>query len=223
MIHEIVRIEIPSYIRQIQLAASRKAKYYELVKGKLKGSKDLPKKYQTKDYGFRPVKVGSKTKTLLCDNVTKQPVIANPKSCGTPRIYIINSQDLYNQSLHPQTRRKIVTEIKDSFRPYLLRMEPVPQDYYPLRIIMEVHDLIQDPMIKNQAWDLDNRSHGLYSKCFQDLLKAEGKIIDDNIKYITGAPAALFCPVEKAEDRKLVFVICRDTRDIILNHEFYKQ
>jgi len=221
--NEIVRIEIPGYIRQIQLAAARKAKYYEIVKGKIKGGKALPKKYQTEEYGFIPIKMGAKMKTLLCEKATKQPVIANPKSCGTPRIYIINSQDLYNQSLHPQSRRKVVVAIKDNFRPYLLRMEPIPDDYYPLRIVMEVHDLIKDPMIKNQDWDMDNRSHGLYSKCFQDLLKAEGKIIDDNVKYITGPPAAIFCPVEKAEDRKLVFVICRDTREIILNHEFYKR
>lgn len=220
---EIVRIVIPNYIRELQLSKARKAKYYEMVKGKVKGSKPIPKKYLTEDYAFIPILMGKTQKLILCEKKTKTPVIANPQAQGTPKMYVINGQDLYNQNMHPQTRRKVVLAIKENFKPYLLKMEFIPEDYYPLRIDMEVHDLITDPLLRNQSWDMDNRSHGFYSKAFQDLLKAEGKIIDDNIKYITGPPAPLFYPVERTEDRKLVFVIRRDTRKEILNHPHWKK
>jgi hypothetical protein len=217
---EITRIEIPNYIRQVQLSASRMPKFYEMVKGKLKG-KALPLKYQTPDYKFRVVMKGKKAKTLLCDK-HGQPVVSNPQSQGTPRLYTINGQDLYNSNIHTHTRNKIVTAIKKSLQPYLLRMPAIKLEDYPLIIKMEVHDLIKDPLLKNQDWDLDNRAQGWYVKCFQDLLKSEGKIIEDSIQYITGPPAPVFIPVEKAEDRKLVFIICSDTREIIINNDYYK-
>lgn len=216
----IVQLTIPNYIRQVELSKARKPKYYELVNGKPKTK--VPLKYQSADYLYRPIKSGKSFKQILCDAKTGVPVVANPKAAGTPKLYTINNQDLYNSNVHTFTRNKIVKEITRSFEPYLLKMEPIPEEYFPITITMEVHDLIHDPLLKNQEWDMDNRGQGWYSKVFQDLLKKAGKIPDDNIRFITGPPAPIFCPINPGQDRKLVFIINRDTRKEILENEFYQ-
>ena len=45
---------------------------------------------------------------------------------------------------------------------------------------------------------------------------------DDNILFITGPPVPKYIPVDKDEDRKLVFKLKKETDERILNHTDHK-
>jgi len=106
-------------------------------------------------------------------------------------------------------RVKIVNGIKDSFRPYLSNVPRFKQ--FPVKLLCEFHDLPG-----RADWDLDNK--WIYCKVFQDLLVQEGKLPDDNIKFISQAAAMEYYPVDDEQDRKLVFHIITDDRN---HNSFY--
>ena len=192
-----ITIEIPNYLTHVQLTKGRRPKYYT------KGT-HIPKKYQK-------YKSFDSKGRLLDDN--KKPLIANPASVNKPRIKKINGQELYSGNMPPHLRSKVVACIKESFVPYLKKVKPV-QDF-PIRLEAELHTVPG-----TWGWDLDNQ--WIYHKCFQDALVAQGIIPDDNIYFITQAPSFSYCPVERLEDRKLVYRITTDDRPIITSHTQYK-
>ncbi len=231
-------VTIPQYIRVIKTADKRLATRYK------KGEK-IPKKYTDKlgiDYDFD-------SKGILINIDTKEKVVKNSKSAGTPRYKIINGQDLHTLTLADYERSKIIKAIKEQMIPEVNKLQPITK--FPIRILCELHDtyfdqihLLTSGRVREEInWDIDNR--GLfYCKTFPDVLcgspyvdnlreengltvirnDKEVKVIkyqntriipDDNRRYITQAPTALFCPIENAEDRKLVFKIYHDDREII--------
>jgi hypothetical protein len=215
---EEIVVEIPQYIRKIQLSAARLKKYY--IKGKRE-----PKAEKYKDISRYAWKKEA-GKEYLIDLSTGEKVIANPKAQGTPNILAINGQGIYNGKISSHTRNKMMMEIKKSFSSYINKLDPITE--FPVNIYMEVHDTVLND--EKADWDLDNRS-GPYIKAFQDCLMGnmdgEGKkrckqiIPDDNIMYITQPPAPKFIPVDKPEDRKLVFRIKKEEDDRVLKHVEY--
>ncbi len=58
----------------------------------------------------------------------------------------------------------------------------------------------------------------IYGKVLEDTLKDEGIIIDDSNTYVTYPPTApLLIPIEDWNNRKLVFKIINDNREILKN------
>ena len=212
------KIEIPNYIRHIELSKKRQAKYYE--KGKV-----IPKAKKYFDralYDYKPYP-GFGTRLFLTDLSTNERIVANPRAVGTPRILTINGQKIYNGEVNKQVRNKVLLEIKESFKPYIEQLTPIVK--FPIKITCEFHDVIRDSG-SGSLWDLDNRSWP-YIKAFQDCLtgdrKKNKKILgDDNILYITQPPVPKFIPVDREEDRKLVFIIQEETDKRILNHKGYR-
>jgi len=190
-------ITIPQYIKHAKLADKRRAKYY------LKGKK-LPNKYKNFKYN---------KKGILIDSLGN-PIVANPRSVGTPRFKKINGQDFYKGVDSPFTRSKIVSQIKAFFKEHVKGIPPVT--YLPVQIDLELHDVVG-----TKTWDLDNL--WIYNKCMQDVLVDEGVLPEDNIMYVTKAAAPEFFPVESEEQRKLVFVIKQDRRNIIKKTPEYKE
>jgi hypothetical protein len=72
---------------------------------------------------------------------------------------------------------------------------------------MELHNITGEG-----NWDLDNL--WIYTKCIQDLLVEEGIMPDDNIQFVSKPAAPEFFPISNEEDRKLVFKIYKDERNI---------
>ena len=215
-------IEIPNYIRQVELSKARQVKYYEL-------GKKLPKakKYEDKTkYDFQEIP-GFGIRKFLIDLHTKQRVIANPKAAGTARHVVINGQKIYNGEVDKHVRNKVLSEIKKSFIPYINQLDIILK--FPIRIRCEIHDVIRENN-GGSLWDLDNRSWP-YIKAFQDcltgnrnkdlLLQCKKVIPDDNILYITQAPLPLFIPVNTEEERKLVFIIEEEVDPRILTHALF--
>lgn len=191
-------IEIPLFIKDVQLSKKRRATYYKKT-----SKKPLPKKYQHLKYNKKGILVSE----------LGIPVIANPRAVGTPRFKRINGQEIYSGMPH-HMRSKIVKSIKDSFKDILKKHGPINQ--FPIQLEMKLYD-----SIGNANWDLDNL--WIYNKCFQDSLTDAGIIPDDHIGYITKAAAPEFVPIENPDDRKFVFTLFHDDREIIQNHHFYKE
>lgn len=228
----IATIEIPQYIRKIQTAKSRRATYY------FEGE-ELPKKYQqaliNKKAHWMFIK---ERKGVILVDTDGEPIIKNPRVAGTASFKVIKGNDLHTLRMKDYERSKIVTAIKEQMIPLVANLEPFPEVYFPIRLLCEVHHPIDDPLTKGQNWDIDN--HALwYCKVFPDVLSgcpytkdkknkeiqylSKRIIPDDHRKYITQPPVPIFVPIENIEERKLVFKIYSDKRDIITNNDYYKE
>lgn len=218
-----ITIEIPQYIRKVKLSNARVKKYYE------KGKKEpKAKKYKdTTKYAWKSLK-GRK---FLVDLETEERVIANPRSVGTPRYITINGQKIYNGEVSKHVRNKVLSAIKENFTPYINKMPEVHLEEFPIKISLELHDIIREPG-SNSLWDLDNRAWP-YIKAFQDCLtgnkdktgrkRCKQVIPDDNVLFITQTPVPKFIPIDDEEDRKLVFTIEAEEDSRVLKHKEFQQ
>lgn len=227
----IAEVTIPQYIRRIETAKARRATYY------FEGEK-LPKKYQKGlDEGTIHWMFIKERKGIVLVDAGGDPIIKNPRTAGTPSYKVIKGNDLHTLTMRDYERSKIVKAIKDQMIPEVEKLEPFPAIYFPIRLICEIHHPIDDPLVKSQNWDIDN--HALwYCKVFPDVLSGcpytKGKageleylskriIPDDHRKYITQPPVPIFIPIENIEERKLVFKIYSDKRQVIISNEYYKE
>jgi hypothetical protein len=191
-----VTIEIPEYITHVELSKRRKAKYY------CKGMK-VPKKYDK----FK--KFDLKGRLLGADGL---PIVANPAVANKPRLQKINGQQLYSGNMNPMVRSKVVGIIKEFFHTFTTGIEPITS--LPIRV---ESDLYAPLAAKN--WDLDNQ--WIYHKCFLDSLVASGVVPDDNVMFITQAPAFRYFPVDNPEERKIIYRLISEDRPEILEHAAY--
>ena len=150
-----------------------------------------PKKLQNARYYFKNRK--------LWDREEKKFVIKNASTVNEPRYAPIS----YN-AISGRQKITILVKLKEYMRPLMPEKIDVPT---PWRIQCEVHDL---PL---PFKDLDN--FHIYFKGFMDLLKGMGFIKDDSKQYITEAGGFTYVPVNHIDERKLVFKISHDNRDII--------
>jgi len=173
-----------------------------------------------------PVSKQVNYKHRLCikidDNIF--PVLCNPKIANTPKLYLIKGQDFYNSKIREFQRGVIMDEIKKCYTPFVESM-PVISDY-PVKIECEIHDTIKNYYDGDRhglglPWDIDNYAYP-YMKAFPDLLQKLGKLRNDDRLHVTQPPTPIFCPIEKHEDRKLVFIISKDERDVIVNNKIYQ-
>jgi hypothetical protein len=190
----LLEITIPEYITRVALSESRRAVYYS-TKGKRKPPKSLLK---------NPQYVVDK-KGFLRNRVTGDKVVANKKVVGTPKFQKINGQDFYSGFGSHHIRMKIVAGIKNFMRPFIRQIPPIAE--YPVQFEMDLYNVIGEG-----NWDLDNL--WIYTKCFQDLLVEEGIMPDDNIQFVTKPAAPEFFPIADESERKLVFRIYKDERNV---------
>jgi hypothetical protein len=192
MAHLITQVDIPQYITRVKIANARRPRYYE--KG---SSKKIPKKYSNKkNFDFIPVKVGKRICYYLADLSDNSPVLANPKVAGKPKMMKIRGNDFYSGFGNPAMRSNVVNLIKEGLSPYFKDMDPIKAADYPLYLEFTYYDTIEE------SQDLDNKRYA-YEKCILDLLQKEGRIVNDNVKYIVKLSSE-FVAVESEEDRCLV-------------------
>lgn len=193
----ILEIEIPHFITKVMLSKQRRATYYK------KKDKNIPKKHLGKKFnkqGFMIDTFGNR-------------IIKNSRSVGTPRYKKINGQEFYKGADSHHIRAKVVNELKKFYSETLKNVKPITQ--FPIQIEWEHHELIG---VGN--WDLDNL--WIYNKCFQDALIDNNVIPEDNVMFITKAAAPEIFPVETEEERKIIFKVYLDKRDVILNNSVYQ-
>ena len=163
-----IEVVIPEYITHVELSKTRRPKYYK------KGQR-IPKKYSKfKKYDLQGY--------LLNDEGNK--ILANAGVVNKPRMLKINGQQLYSGNMNPMLRSKVVNVIKNFFHVYTSGLDSLE---VPVRIEA---DLYAPLAAKN--WDLDNQ--WIYHKCFLDSLVKNNVLPDDNVMFVTQAPAFRFFP-----------------------------
>lgn len=188
-------ITIPEYITHVQLSKSRRPKYYTR-------KQKIPKKYaKYKKYDLKGRLLGP----------DGEPIIANAGVVAKPRMLKINGQQLYSGNMNAMVRSKVVNVIKDFMFDFVKDVEPMT---VPIRV---ESDLYAPLAAKN--WDLDNQ--WIYHKCFLDALVKAEVIPDDNVMFVTQAPAFRFFPVEHKEERKIVYRLIPEDRPEIIEHGAY--
>lgn len=214
------QIVIPKFITKVKISNKRRAKYYNRYKGK-GVSKKVPKKLTTSNYAYN--KHG-----WLVDKSTKKRVIANPNVAGKPKYEVLSGNKIISGYGSPHIRKTIVTSLRDFYRPFIItyldRYGSLPSEAYPLKIEWDVHTSTE-----KTNWDASNLS--FYYKYFEDALcegfeykdgayvpsdseNAISIVPDDNIEFITHPPGPRIIPVDKWEDRKFVFRLYHDNRNL---------
>lgn len=183
------KVVIPLYIEHVEMSKSQRATYYK------KGDKKIPKKYQTDMYAFDG-------KGRLYSLEIRQFVIKNAKKAGTPRLWKINGQGLWNGEIERFTRIKIAEEMHAYFEDIIILNLPdkieIPEGQY---LHLE-YIFYRDDLDHAHTQDLWNHSV-LFTKVFEDSLAKLKVIPDDNPKYIRGSYVH-YEPLAKGEDRVLV-------------------
>lgn len=142
-------------------------------------------------------------------------------------IFSINSNKFVFGELSRLQKFHILNKVKESIAPYLQNITPFTKEESPIRIKQYIYDSFTDSIVINSNWDIGNRSF-IYGKAFCDLLvkgiKYKGLnipklILDDNVLNLTEDPTgAVFCPIDKHDNRRLVFIIgtdCKEFNDYI--------
>ena len=195
MVGKVIKIiEIPNFITHVQLSKKQRAKYYK--KGR---KKELPKKYQKPEYGYR------KKDGVLIHLKTGIPPIANPRVVGTPKIKKINGQDIYRGRINPHMRSKIVSEMKQFFEDKLRKqkIKPIPFNHYPLEMELEMH------LPLNDSFDVDNAGW-LYVKAIQDVLVSLQIIKNDVGVYLPKTGGVQYVPLEEGQTPNKLVIILRE-------------
>lgn len=181
----LARIVIDNYIEYIELSKHRRPVYY-------KENDKIPKKYlDGEKYCF--------VKNVLVDFKTKEKVIKNTRSVGTPKRKKISGQDIW-MGMHYALRAKIAKELKLYLKRQFkkLELQPIKAEDYPISIQLDFYKPIGEA-----NWDIDNHAL-IYRKCILDALK-DDYIKDDSVQFVRGIPS-FYIPCKK-EDQKLIITI----------------
>ncbi len=238
----IVKVVIPQYVRKVKMSDKQNPIYYEYKDGYIKAkNKPLPDKYLTEqgkqnrilNEGKIDLKdllptytlvLGTNKREFLYNIQTRLKVVANPLKVGTPRMKVINAQDIFSGKIQSFEKESIMLKIKKTFVPYIQNLPAFKPEDYPLRIRLYVYDTVKNEFDRSlmedagTRWDMINRSY-MYSKAFGDLLveglvdksiKTTKVLVDDDRLHVTEDGGGVFCPIDNPNNRKLVFVIGKD-------------
>jgi hypothetical protein len=182
-------INVFPFDNRIKIAEKRRTVYY-----KIEDKDNLPKKYQTTDYGFD--KEG-----YLVHIPGKSFVIKNSKSAGTPRYWNVNGQDIYNGYVNKHGRASRMRMMKEYLSKYISQSIPKPISEFPIKVKATFYDID----LKENNIDMDNR--WLWDKAFLDTLQILNIIPSDNPYYVSNAGEKEIIFVDHPDKRKLVFEI----------------
>lgn len=185
----ISEVHIPNYPSKVMVSQARQAKYY--LKGKTK--KKIPKSYSPVHH---PKKYGYDNKGYLINLSTRERVLANPRSVGTPRYWVVNFQDIWS-GMHHATKSHVINILKDELKPYIKTVAKINK--FPIRMELFLYDT-------EMKVDVDNKGV-IYTKVITDLLVAEGKIPDDSSEYVNDTGRCKFIKVDDEKDIKMVIKI----------------
>lgn len=195
------------YPETIELSKKRRAKLY--LKSKGGPSPALPKKIQTAisagqmEWIAKPVK-SNPNQEALYDRETKEFVVKNIKTVGTPRVITINSQIAWESGSGSEwTIRALKVHLAAWFTPLIVqqlpeKIIPGPGKYIHLEYIFYFPFTERDPRLYQ-----DYLNHWfIRGKVFEDTLVALHIIPDDGPKYIRGAYPR-YVNVETEAERRL--------------------
>lgn len=189
-------ITIPEYIYQIKLSEKQRAKYYSKTPGVQRVTKITK-------WAEKLIKGVNKEGYYIGEDGGR--IIANFKKAGTPKMLPINGQLFYSQNGGEFTRAKVVNELHAFYAPYVELIQKFKKENYPLVITYNWFCPYHDKTMDNFNWAI------AYVKTFEDVLTNLEVIEDDAVRFMSGN-MAIYTPVEKQEDRKIVIDIWQDNR-----------
>lgn len=187
---QLLSITIPNFTNTIVISNKQQVKPYY----KNKKTPKLPLKYSNfigTDYFWD-------SRDRLVDKF-KQLVPSNPTKAGTPRIWHINGQDIYNDKINQQARNNYMDKIKLFFLPYFEDREFIQEEDLELRTYIYVLD---QRKVVSARKNIDNDNLWILDKATGDVLK--GLIIKDDNPYVLPAHYRKTIFVEKEEEQKLI-------------------
>lgn len=169
---QIIKVEIPEFESKIVLVKARRPKY-------------------------RTEKVKDST-----GKVVTQKVLKNPRTAGKPKYWNVNGQTIYNGTLPPMQRARMMKKLKEYVESYIPKGLTIPKEWLGnIKISVEIHDILPS----SRYWDCDNKWPWL--KVFSDCLTEGGYIPDDNIQFVRSNGEVIYFSVTEEKERKLVFKI----------------
>lgn len=154
----VYKIWIEDLPDKICLSKARRKKYF-------KEGQKIPKKYDNDKFGF--------IKGILCNLLTKEKIVKNPKAQGTALYTTLNSQNLWNNKFNKFTRAKIKRDLEIFFIQFIKDLEQVKK-------CSIVYTLFSNKV----NFDLGNKSF-MYQKAFEDVLVKSNIIRDDNVTFLS--------------------------------------
>tara|TARA_R100001530_G_scaffold134565_1_gene109681 strand:- start:554 stop:1138 length:585 start_codon:yes stop_codon:yes gene_type:complete len=191
MFKKVWKIVIPNYIDKVPISQRRRTKYYRKNESTIAS---LAKKYKD---GITSGKYYWDNKGYLID-FSKNRVVANPMSAGTPKYWTINGQRLYDGTLHYAVRAKVSRFMHIYLKDFIEEIPTIKlNDIEKIRVWIDMYR-----PIGTGNWDVDNQ--WVWTKWFLDTLVEHEKIPGDHVKYVTSAGQITFI---ESDERKLVFNI----------------
>lgn len=189
-------IKVPQYPDKVMVAKARRAIMYVSAESRVRGRTNIPSSFLTSPhYEFNEDGV-------LMDVRSGLPKLANPKTAGTPRYWVVNFQDIWNQNITKQDRAMKVDKLKDILRPYIKKIKPITS--FPIELNIILYDISMPVDISNKGV--------VFTKVIEDLLVTEGKIPDDSVFYINCSGSCRYVAVDRLEEKKMEIRILKSER-----------
>lgn len=162
-------------------------KFYVSEDSKVRGSKRIPISYLNEDkYYFDD-------KGVLFNKKTQLPQLANPRSAGKPRLWVVNFQDIWNQNVTRQNRAIKVEILKNIIKPYIENMTPLNE--FPIEISIILYDTEMPVDISNKGV--------IYIKIIEDLMTKLKKIPDDKVDFVNCSGRCKFVKIDNPDFKKM--------------------
>lgn len=184
------QIVIKDYPDKVMISKARRPVYY------MTGA-DIPKRYMNKK------KYGNDENGRVFNKATKQPVLANPRTAGQPRYWVVNFQQIWNGSIAKHGRSSRIDKLKEALVPHIAKVEPLKEDDYPIGMEIIIFDT-EFPV------DVSNRGV-IYTKVIEDLLVTHKVIEDDDAKHVTDSGRTRYIKVNSKQDKKMVIKIFKSS------------
>jgi len=197
------QIVIPDYPDKVLISKARRAVYYVKEGSSVRGKTDIPKSYKNrKKYYFDDDGVLRNVKT-------EAPVLANSRTAGTPRYWVVNFQQIWNGSIAKHGRSSRVDKLKEALEPYVKELMeewgPLDNKNYPVAMEIFIYDT-EFPV------DVSNRGV-LYTKIIEDLLVTWGILQDDSAQYVNDSGRVKYIKIADKKDKKMIINILSSDND----------
>lgn len=191
------QIVIPDYPDKVLISKAKRPVYYVKENASVKGNTDIPKTFRNrKKYYFDE-------RGILHNTETGKPQLANPKTAGQPRWWVVNFQQIWNGSIAKHGRSSRVDKLKEVVLPHIQKLNeewgPLDNKNYPVSIEIYIYDT-EFPV------DVSNRGV-IYTKVIEDLLVTEGLLTDDSAEYVNDSGRTKYIKVADRKDKKMVINI----------------
>jgi hypothetical protein len=121
---------------------------------------------------------------IMCDDVPSNMTI------GSKKYYLTNN--IFYGGVHWAIRKKLVEMCKLYLMSKISKRVSISEDKFPIQIEIIYHS-------PKHTFDIDNKA-GYWLKVLLDLIKQNGTVPDDNVKYISSIKSSYVRLPAKSED-----------------------